>query len=261
MNDFIIKDTGVIVRAELDTQISTAKAYPRNLKESLKNMIEMITIDQETAESCFYCLTRNGKEGKVGIKGPSIRLAEIAKFCWKNMHAATRIIENDGKFITAEAVVWDLENNNKDVVQQKRSIQRKEGGTFTTDMQVVTGQAASSIALRTCIIRVIGLSYINIGYKAAMNAAIGDQKTFEARRKEVFNRLNKMGIETQRILSFFDKSTIDEFDMDDVADLIGIGTSIKDGTLSIDKAFSFDNDDLEKNAEERLRSLLHERDN
>src|SRR5580698_5290338 len=123
MSELIIKDTGVIARAELDVQISTAKAYPRDLKRTMDLAEQLATMDEETAQSCFYVLPRKEKDGsKKEIKGGSIRLAEIVANAWGNIHAATRIVENDGRHITAEGIAWDLESNVKISMQNKISI-------------------------------------------------------------------------------------------------------------------------------------------
>ena len=62
-----------VARAEIDTQIATARAYPRSLKRFRETATTMATLDEKTAASCFYALPRGGKS----IMGPSARLAEI----------------------------------------------------------------------------------------------------------------------------------------------------------------------------------------
>src|SRR4030095_13145064 len=70
-----------ISRAEIDVQIATAKRYPRVLTQVKQDMLEMATIDEETAAACFYSVPRGSKN----IVGPSIRLAEIAFSCYGNV--------------------------------------------------------------------------------------------------------------------------------------------------------------------------------
>ncbi len=255
MSQVMIQDTGILARAELDIQISTGKAYPRKVNTFIDRAIELATLDQETAASCIYCLVRKGQDGKSEIKGGSIRLAEIVAACWGNIHAATRIIGNDGKFITAQGVAWDLENNVKISTEVKRRITTKEGKTYSEDMQMTTGNAASAIALRNAIFKIVPKALVDRVYDAAVKFAIGDQKTIDARRKSIFDRFNKMGIESQKIYNFYGKKSIEEFDANDIVELIGIGTSIKDGMLSIDKAFSLDCSD-DKNTEDKIKELL-----
>src|SRR5690242_11984213 len=103
--ELITRDSSVIIKAEIDMQISTAKAYPRNTDTFVERGIALATQDEETAESCIYVLSRKDKKGnRTEIKGSSIRLAEIASACWGNLHAQSRVIANDGKTITAEGV-------------------------------------------------------------------------------------------------------------------------------------------------------------
>ncbi len=254
MSEIMIADTGILARAELDIQITTAKAYPRKIENFIDKAIELATLDQDTAASCFYCLVRKGQDGKSEIKGGSIRLAEIVAACWGNIHAATRIVGNDGKFITAQGVAWDLENNVKISTEVKRSIVGKYG-IFSNDMQTVTGNAASAIALRNAIFKVIPKALVDRVYDASVKFAVGDQKTLDSKRKTIFERFNKIGIETQKILNFYNKKSIEEFDSNDIAELIGIGTSIKDGILQIDKAFCLDNNEIQ-NTEDKISRLL-----
>jgi hypothetical protein len=257
MSEVMIQDTGIHARAELDVQITTAKAYPRKVNDFINKAIELATLDQDTAASCIYCLVRNGKDGKSEIKGGSIRLAEIAATCWGNIHAATRIIGNDGKFITAQGVAWDLENNVKIGTEVKRRITSKDGRTYSDDMQMTTGNAAAAIALRNAIFKVVPKALVDRVYEAAVKFAVGDHKTIDSKRKIIFERFNKMGIENKKILGFYGKTSLEEFDANDIAELIGIGTSIKEGILSIDKAFSMELlEENSQNTEEKINGLL-----
>lgn len=50
-----------VERANVDSQVATAKQYPRSIKRSIDNSIVMATMDYETAQSCGYALPRGGK--------------------------------------------------------------------------------------------------------------------------------------------------------------------------------------------------------
>ena len=63
----------VVERASVDSQVATAKQYPRNITRSINNSIAMATMDNDTAQSCGYALPRGGKP----ITGPSVHLAKI----------------------------------------------------------------------------------------------------------------------------------------------------------------------------------------
>src|SRR5438105_9284609 len=62
----------VLARGEIDIQISTAHRFPRSVRRALQEAITLATMDEDTADSCFYELPARGDEGP--IKGASIRL-------------------------------------------------------------------------------------------------------------------------------------------------------------------------------------------
>jgi hypothetical protein len=258
MNQELISDQGKLVRAELDMQITTAKAYPRNPDEFIQLATQLATQNLETAQSCFYCLTRKSRDGKVSeIKGASIRLAEIAAASWGNLHAASRIVENDGKSITAEGVAWDLERNVRISSQVKRSIVTASGGIYSSDMQTLTGNAASSIALRNAIFKVIPKALIDRVYEKAVQFSVGDQKSLPNRRSIAFEWFRKRGVGHTKILKFFNRNNLEDFTLSDLEQLQGIATSINDGWLEIDKAFVLDEETAPLNVEERVKNLLN----
>ena len=260
--ELIIQDNGIIARAELDVQISTAKAYPRNVQQCVENAEMLATMDEETAQSCFYVLARKDKDGtKKEIVGPSIRLAEIIASSWKNIHAATRIIENDGKHITAEGVCWDLENNVKMSAQNKVSIIFGKGNnqyTANADMQTVLSNAVSAKALRNAIFKVIPRALIARIQQKAMTFAVGDQKTINSKVADVFDKLIKMGIDKQKILDYYGRKSLAEITGDDYRSLIGVGTAIKEKHIKPEECFDTEKDaDSSLSAAEKISNLIH----
>lgn len=221
-------------RAQIDVQIATAHHYKRPDLSIIKaKMKSFATLDEETAEGCFYVLNRQGKE----IRGPSARLAEIAISCFGNLRAASRIIANDGRTVTAQAVCHDLENNVSISIEVKRRITDKNGKTYSDDMQVTTGNAACSIALRNAAFKVIPMALIRPVYDAARATAIGDVKTLASRREKAVETFGKMGIVKERVLDVVKKATVEDIDLAALETLLGIHTAIKDGDTSIDEAF------------------------
>lgn len=221
-------------RAQCDVQIATAHRFPRpDLSIIKKKMVSFATLDEETAEGCFYVLSRQGKE----IRGPSARLAEIAAACYGNIRAASRVIANDGKMITAQAVCHDLENNVSISIEVKRRITGKDGKTYSEDMQVVTGNAACSIALRNALFKVVPMALIRPVYDAARQVAIGDVKTLASRRDKAIETFTKMGVTKERVLAVLGKATVEDIDLAALETLIGLHTAVKDGDTTIDEAF------------------------
>jgi hypothetical protein len=226
---------------ELDIQIATAKNFPRNVKNALLKAKTIISSSEDIAKSCIYALPRKDKNGKETLlKGKSVRLAEVMASCWGNIHAATRIVSNDGKTIKAEAVAWDLENNVKISSEVIVSILTRDGKTYNQDMQVVTGNAACSKALRNAIFDVIPQVFIEDIYNEAVKAAVGESNTqvdFQSRVNKAFDMFSKKGISKEKILSYFGKK-IEELDTDDLVSMIGIFNNIKDGNIKAENAFS-----------------------
>ena len=88
----IIETTGVEVfeaqeRAAIDSQVATAKRYPRSLRRVLDNSIVIATMNQDTAKTCRYAKPVAGKT----INGPSVHLARIICQQYGNIRVQQRI--------------------------------------------------------------------------------------------------------------------------------------------------------------------------
>ncbi len=226
-----------IERAQVDVQISTARKYPRTLSKVKERMLSFATLDEETASSCFYTLpARRGGDDKP-IQGPSVRMAEIALASYQHVKAGSRIISDDGKFLTAQAVVHDLENNVAVSIEVRRRVTSKSGARYSDDMIAVTGNAACSIALRNAVFRVVPRALITPVYEAAKRVAVGDVKSLTSKRAQIIGRLKQMGAKDAAILAAVGADKIEDIDLARLEVLIGLGTSIKDGEVSLEEAF------------------------
>lgn len=243
-------------KAELDVQITTAKAFPRDVRQSHDAACAMATISEDVAKSCLYALPRAGKF----ITGPSVRLAEIIANCWGNLHSGYRIISNDGKNITAEAVVWDLEKNNKISVQVSRSIRNKKGEKFTEDMQVVTGNAAGAIAYRNAIFKVLPRSLCDSVLRVSQDTAIGKGKPLSVRVDDAISSFKKMGVSEENLLLMLERGHREEITADDISVLIGLFNAIKEGSITVDSLLNKNQVVTEKNskAKEILQGVSKE---
>lgn len=241
MNNMEIQTTegfaSQIEKANNDSQIAIARRYPRDLGQVKAKMKSFATLDQETAESCFYTLPgRKGGDGKP-IQGPSVRMAEIALTCYQHVKAGARIVNDDGSFVTAQAVVMDIENNVSVSVEVRRRITTKEGRRYSDDMIATTCNAACSIALRNAVFRVVPLALVKPVYEAAKQVAVGDVKSLVKRRAEVVEKLVKMGAVKERIFSAVDVTNIEGIDVSKLETLIGFGVALKDGDITLEEAF------------------------
>lgn len=226
-----------IERAQVDVQISTARKYPRTLSKVKERMLSFATLDEETASSCFYTLpARRGGDDKP-IQGPSVRMAEIALASYQHVKAGSRIIADDGKFLTAQAVVHDLENNVAVSIEVRRRVTSKSGARYSDDMIAVTGNAACSIALRNAVFRVVPRALITPVYEAAKRVAVGDVKSLTSKRAQIIARLKQMGAKDAAILAAVGADKIEDIDLARLEVLIGLGTAIKDGEITLETAF------------------------
>jgi len=227
-----------LTRAEIDVQIATAHQFPRNVSRFKAEALSMATLDEETAASCFYKLPRKEADGGVKIiEGPGVRLAEITGSCWGNMRYGARIVSEDDQFITAQGVAHDLERNVSTTIEVRRRISNKYGKKYSPDMIAVTANAACSIALRNAIFKVIPRAFVNSIYEAAKKTAIGNATTLVERRSKAIEYFSKIGVSKERILAAIGKPGIEDIDLADLETLIGIGTSVKDGDMTVDEAF------------------------
>lgn len=225
-------------KAQIDSQVSTAKKYPRVLSTVKAKMLSFATLDVETAAGCFFTLpARKGGDGKP-IQGPSIRMAEIAISTYQNLRAGARVIADDGKIITAQGVCHDLENNVCISVEVKRRVTTKDGRRYSDDMVVMTGNAACSIALRNATFRVVPLALVKPIYEAAKKTAIGDAKTLVARRADAIAHFTKMGVAKEKVFTVLNVKGVDDIDLDNLAVLIGYANAIRDNETTIDEVFN-----------------------
>lgn len=224
---------GAMTRNEIDIQIATAKQYPRNLSNVLKDIETLATMDEETANSCFYMLRRQGKL----IEGPSVRMAEIVASSWGNIRVQSRIIGNDGKMITAQGICMDLEKNVAFSSEVKRRITDKYGKTFSDDMQVVTGNAACALAFRNAVLKVVPAALIKNVMKKAKKVAIGESVSLETTRFKIVEHFKKLGVDEQHLFDYLSISKIEEMDTDMVVELRSLVTALKDGTTTIEETF------------------------
>jgi hypothetical protein len=227
-----------INRAEVDIQISTAKQYPRDLNVTLNKIATYATMDKETAEDCFYVLRRKDKDGQVNvIEGLSVRMAEIIAGAWGNLRVQTRIIGNDGRMITAQAICHDLETNFAVSKEVKRRITDKNGRTFSEDMQVVTGNAAASIAFRNAVLAVIPKAVTKKVINEVRKVALGQSIDLEQSRQNVIAYFAKLGVSQEQIFRYLDVKSIEEIDKQMIFELRATANAIKEGTTTVKETF------------------------
>lgn len=226
-----------INRAEVDIQIATAKQYPRDLAKVLNKIRTYATMDTETAEDCFYALRRGyGNDANV-IEGVSVRLAEIIAGAWGNLRVQSRIIGNDGRTVTCQGICHDLETNLAVSVEVKRKITDRYGKTYSEDMQVVTGNAASAIAFRNAVLKVVPKAVTKKVINDIKEVAMGKSVDLETRRQRMVAYFGKLGVSKQELLTYCGVKSVENLDNEKVYELRGLANAIKEGTTTVQETF------------------------
>lgn len=226
-----------INRSEVDMQISTAKAYPRDVQAAIKRIEDLASLDRETAEDCFYVLRRNGATGQTTIEGLSVRMAEIIAGAWGNLRVQARIIGNDGKTITAQAVCHDLETNFAVSVEVKRRITDKNGKTYSEDLQVVTGNAACAIAFRNAVLKVVPKAITKKAINNIKQVALGKALDVETSRQNCIANFAKIGVTAEMLCQYLEIKSAEEIGKEQIFELRATWNAIKEGTTSVQETF------------------------
>ena len=228
-----------INRSEIDMQVATAKAYPRDIQVVLNKISTYAKMDRETAEECFYVLRRGSNTGSNNvIEGISVRLAEIIAGAWGNMRVQTRIIGNDGKTITAQGICHDLETNLAVSVEVKRRITDKNGKTYSEDMQVVTGNSASAIAFRNAVLKVVPKALTKKVIDEVKQVSLGNAIDLETSRQNMIAYFAKLGVSEQTLLEYLGVQKREQIDAEAVYQLRGTANAIKEGTTTVEETFT-----------------------
>lgn len=226
-----------VSEAEVNRQILTARAYPRNTTGFRQSLREMVCYDEETALSCLYALKRSGK----AIQGPSIRFAEASFQTWGNARCGSRIVDIGEEFITAQGFFWDLEKNIGLAFEVLRRITNKEGERYGEDMIGVTGNAACSIALRNAILRGIPKTAWDPVYKACRQVSVGANKSISEQRDNMVKAFAPLNVDKAQILGLLGKKGMDDVTIDDMVLMAGILNSIKEGEAGVETVFALEN--------------------
>lgn len=227
-----------ITRGEYDVQIATAKKYPRSTKKFIHSATELSCYSEEVASECLYALKRSGKT----IEGPSARFSEIIASAWGNCRAASRVVGEDDKFVTAQGIFFDLEKNVAITTEVRRRITDREGRKYADDMVGVTSNAACSIAMRNAVLKGIPKAIWDGIYKQARQCAIGSVQTLQDKRLKSIEYFGKMGVTSPQIMQYLGVDGVEDITLDHLAILKGLVTRLKDGE-SVEAVFAEEKSD------------------
>ena len=224
-----------IEKANVDVQVATAKRFPRNFNRSIQRSIDLATMDVDTARTMGYALPRGGKP----ITGPSVHLAKLIVSNWGNIRAEAKVVQITDSQIVSRGTCWDLENNVATAIEVRRSIKGKNGQRFSDDMVTVVGNAANSIAYRNAVFSVIPKAITEKVYQAAQHCITGDlsdEAKLLQRRTQCLKFFNDgYGINEEEIVKLCGKQTVNQIRGEEMAYLLGVYQSLKDGDTTVDE--------------------------
>jgi|GEM_PF-314214 hypothetical protein len=248
-----------IERASVDIQIATAHQYPRSLTLFKSRALEMVSMDEETAQSCIYRRPVGKKNNKVEYaEGKSIRMAEIVGCCYGNLRVAAMIIEQTDRFVRCRGMAHDLESNLAASSEVIESTLTKEGMPYSERMRIVVAKACLSKARRDAIFQVVPVALCKTIEDVARQTAIGTVATLGKRRKTLEDWINKLGIEPERVYAALQVKGIDDVGLGELETLTGLRTAIKDNDITVDEAFPREPVAMPKKKTEPKKSLLEQ---
>lgn len=227
-----------IERATVDVQIATAHKFPRSMAKFRARATEMVTMDEETAQSCIYRRPIGKKGGEVEFaEGKSVRMAEIVGACYGNLRVGAIVVEMTERYVKARGFAHDLESNFAASSEVVEATVKRDGTPYDERMRVVIAKAALAKARRDATFQVVPGALCKSLEDAARTTAIGTTATLGARRQRIMDWINKTGIEAARVWAALNINGIEDVGLEQLETLTGIRTAIKDGDVTLDDAF------------------------
>lgn len=213
--------------AEAQAALIIAKQFPRSEVRAEKRIIEACK-RRSLAKVAEYAYPR----GKTLVRGPSIRLAEVAARHWENLDYGLRELSQGVGFSEVEAFCWDKETNTRvSRIFQAKHIRRV--GSSNKDLEdprdiyeMVANQGQRRV--RACILEIIPGDVIEAAREQC-------QKTLQEGDKPLIDRIKSMiqAFETKKVSQAQIEARmgkrVEDLLEDELADLRAIFASIKDG--------------------------------
>ena len=229
----------LLQKAEIDSQIATAHAFPRSLDVFKKRATEMATLDVETAGSCIYRrpVGKDSYGKQTFAEGKSIRMAEIVGACYGNLRVGATIIEQTTRQVIARGFAHDLETNFAATSECVEATVKRNGQPYDERMRIVIAKVALSKARRDATFMVVPGALCKTIELAARETALGKGQTMEQRRKNAIEWISKLAIDAKRVWAALGVNGIEDCGIEELTTLKGLKTAITDKEVTIEEAF------------------------
>ena len=225
---------GELSRVEIDQSIATAHRFPRRLDVVMRKVEELALYNEAAAENSMYALPP--RDGKV-LVGPSIGFANIVASSWGNCRVGSRIIGVDltRKVIIAEGVFHDLESNVMTIRPVNRQIVSSKGMMYPTHLQITTGMAAASIAVRNATLHGVPRAVWFPAWERALYIVRGTEATLPQRRAKALSALQEHGIDPKKLFMFLGVRNESEIGVEHMPTLRGMYAQLRDGSITAEE--------------------------
>ena len=203
----------------------------------MKTILEIVTLDEESAIECMYRLPR---AGGTPIIGPSIRFAEAVKQSFGNCRAEAFVsgVNKVEGWVEATAVFLDLESNTATKVSRRRRITDKYGKIYKDDMVIVTSNAACAVAMRECILQAVPKPLWRGAFEKVNNIVRGDAKTLVERRTRAVSAFAAFGIDPEKVFALISVKGMEDITLDHLPELFAAYQAIKNGEETVESMFN-----------------------
>lgn len=229
--------------AEIRGAILMARHFPRDEDKAFAKIGKMCK-RPAFAEDASYSFPRGGTT----VEGPSINLARGLAAAWGNIRYGKRVLRDDGETILIEAFAWDMEANTyvTDQDEFKSLVQRKNKDTKRTEWvtpderdkrELINRRGA--ICTRNCLLQVLPKDVVDMAFDDCKETV---RKGYSESREDVVRKLitafSGFAVEPEDLERWLaNKRDVDEINIraisaDELAELRGILTSIRDGNSS-----------------------------
>lgn len=221
--------------AMADMRVSTARLYPRSIAVFKKEAGELLREDVETARSAEYAKPVGGGT----VKGPSVRLAELAAMCWGNLEVEVSEPVIGDKSVFVKATAWDLQRNYRQDGTASTSILKKDGTRYQASMIETACAATAGKAKRNAIMAVIPRAYITDLLQIAKEVASGAEKPLGQRRQDSLDYFARTyRVAAEQVFALLGVDGIESITGDHLDELRAVVTGLKDGDVKLEDLFA-----------------------
>jgi hypothetical protein len=244
---------------EVQASLIIAKRFPRDLNTAYSRIIESCK-RLSLANTAFYSYPRGGEV----VSGPSIRLAEVIAQSYGNLDFGVREIERRIGASVAEAYCWDMETNTRQtkIFEVGHEIYTKKNGIKKlTDPRDIYEIVANNGArrLRACILGIIPADITEAAVnQCRQTISKGTGEPIADRIRKLVVAFKDIGV-NQEMLEGRLNHKIDLTTVEEIVELTGIYTAIRDKQAKRQDFFEFIDDESQEDGKAAaLRQKLNQ---